>query len=336
MKIENRTLAELGEKAVIKEFLRPLFDGQQENNFLGNDCAIFSSPAHHDTVLSTDRVPADLIAFKHRIIGYHGLGKYLAVLNLSDLAASGADVIGLLLNTGIPNDLLFKDFQEFCLGFAETVESFGGRVLGGDITSSSEMSVSATAVGTVPHGTGLGRSGAKAGDYIFVSKSIGLTPAAFQYLLKLKKPVELRLFEEILFSQFRDMLPEISLGQDLRTDGSCTSCIDNTDGYSECLYELALESGVKMVVDASTISLADCVERVAELGNVDPFELAFSAGADFALVGTLDNVNQLRMLQEKYGAEFIIIGRVEEGSGVYLDIHGKRREITRNGWNYFL
>jgi thiamine-monophosphate kinase len=327
-------LSDLGEKLLIREFLRPLFDGGHSKAFLGNDCAIVGIPPESDIMVSTDRVPADLIAFEHGIIDYAGLGRYLAVLNLSDLAAAGATPLGLLLNLGMPGSVRFEDLKCFCVAVKATVEQYGGRVLGGDITSSNEFSASATSVGTAPRGTALTRGGARPGDLIFASNPIGVTPAAFTYLLKLGRPMQLHAFQDLLVAPFVKPEPMLGLGKVLRESSGCTSCMDNTDGYSECFHELSMESCVRFAIDYDLVRLPPVVHHVAEHAGVDPYELAFGPGADFGLVGTVRAPGILERLAPHWPA-LRAIGRVEEGTGVVLQTREKETAIRRLGWNYF-
>src|SRR5207244_932498 len=119
-------------------------------------------------------VPADLIAFRLGILDFTGLGRYLARLNLSDIAACGGYPIALLLNLGFPGDLGYASLKELCSGVAEVAHNFECSVLGGDISSSSELSISATSIGRVKQDRVLTRRGARPRDSIFVSRPLGL------------------------------------------------------------------------------------------------------------------------------------------------------------------
>src|SRR4051812_21198318 len=132
---ENQLVSDIGEKRLISEFIRPLFDGVDHEKHIGDDCAVISIPKGKQLLLSTDRVPADLIAFKIGLIDHRELGRYLGYLNLSDIAACGGKPVGLLLNAGIPQNLRLGDFLSVCKGVQEAVKFVSGRVYGGDISS---------------------------------------------------------------------------------------------------------------------------------------------------------------------------------------------------------
>ncbi|HEV2486290.1 MAG TPA: AIR synthase related protein [Terracidiphilus sp.] len=147
MKSESlKLLSDVGEKALIRDFIKPFFNGPDDPSGVGDDCAMVSL-GDEVVLLSTDRVPSDLTAFRLGILDYSGLGDYLARLNLSDIAACGGKAVGLLLNLGLPPDIKYDDVIALCRGFGSRAEAHGATVLGGDITSASELSISATSIG---------------------------------------------------------------------------------------------------------------------------------------------------------------------------------------------
>jgi len=330
------TISDVGEKRLIAEFIKPFFNSSDDVAGVGDDCAMLDANGEEIWLFSTDRVPADLIAFRLGILDYWGLGKYLARLNISDIAACGGQPIALLLNLGLPDDLRYEDFRSLCRGFGEVVANYGCKVLGGDTTHSREISISATSIGKVAKGAILTRRGAKPGDTIFGSRPIGLTPAAFAYYLKCRN--SLMLTEEeilILNQQFTSMEPLVSLGQLLSTSGKCSSCMDNTDGLGQSLLELSIASKAAFIVKEDQINLPPLVNKTASHLVENPISLAFSAGADFSLVGTLNETWSQDQITSQFGMGIIAIGYVEEGRGVYLETTKERRSLEFTGWNYF-
>ncbi len=234
---------------------------------------------------------------------------------------------------GLPGSLSFADFRKICAGFKKVTEDHSARVLGGDITSASELSLSATSIGIVPRGKALRRSGAHPGDVIFTSRPFGLTPAAFAYFLTLKEPKELAHWRETFVQQFSSLFPLIDFGRHLSTSSNCSSCMDNTDGYSDAFHEIAEESRVALVIEYERLHIPRAVSDVALLLGVDPIELALGPGADFSLVGTTRDLLFTDTAAGHPGVQ--IVGRVEEGTGVFLQKGLKRDLLQNKGWNYF-
>lgn len=335
--MKETRISDIGEKRLIAEFVQPLFNSGDDVGGVGDDCAMLEGANGEVWLFSTDRVPADLISFKLGILDYYGLGKYLARLNLSDISACGGVPRALLLNLGLPEDLPYEDFKAICRGFGEMAQSCDCQVLGGDITSSKELSISATSIGTTLKGRVLTRRGAKPGDSIFISRPLGVTPAAFGYYLRCDRE-KLTLSDaeiSILNGQFTALEPLVNLGCALAESGKCSSCMDNSDGVGQSLLELSIASKVRFVVREKDIELPPVVSQIACSLNEDPIQLAFSAGSDFSLVGTLEGAWSLDQAKERFGTNIRILGYVEDGDGVFLDRAIGRKALEFSGWNYF-
>lgn len=285
-------------------------------------------------LLSTDRVPSDLTAFKLGILDFRGLGDYLARLNLSDIAACGGKAVGLLLNLGLPSEIAYDDVQALCRGFGERAEQHGATVLGGDITSACELSISATSIGRAARGRVLSRRSAKPGDSIFLSRPLGMTPAAFLVFLgKLESKLSTDSLA-LLRRQFTDLEPMLSLGQALAASGECGACMDNTDGVGQSLSELSEASKCAFVVNGSALWIPAVVESVSHILGERPIDFAFNGGADFSLVGTLRGNWSSERATNAFGHPLEIIGQVEAGAGVWFE-DGQREPLAFRGWNYF-
>ena len=326
-------LSDIGEKALIREFIKPFFNGADDPSGVGDDCAMI--PLGDEVVLlSTDRVPSDLTAFKLGILDYFGLGDYLARLNLSDIAACGGEAVGLLLNLGLPPDIGYADVVALCRGFGARAEAHGATVLGGDITSASELSISATSIGKAPQRNVLTRRHALPGDSIFISRPLGLTPAAFLVFLGERTSQLSPSCIDLLKRQFTVMEPMLSLGQRLGASGECGACMDNTDGVGQSLTELGEASKCAFIVDVNQLHIPEPVREVGEITGMRPLEFVFNGGADFSLVGTLHGEWSSEKATSKFECPLEIIGSVESGEGVWLqDTH--RSALEFKGWTYF-
>jgi thiamine-monophosphate kinase len=333
MKPPAQRLSEVGEKALIRDFIKPFFNSTDDPAGVGDDCAMVTF-GDEVALLSTDRVPSDLTAFKLGILDHHGLGDYLARLNLSDIAACGGRAVGLLLNLGLPNDVAYDDVLSLCRGFGSRAEQHGATVLGGDITSASELSISATSIGKAVRNRVLTRRNAKPGDSIFISRPLGMTPAAFHvYLGKLESKLSGDPLS-LLRRQFTDLEPMLSLGQALAASGQCGACMDNTDGIGQSLGELSEASKCAFVVHSSALRIPSIVDSVGQIIGLPPIAFVFNGGADFSLVGTLQGKWSSERATSQFGHPLEIIGHVEAGQGLWLE-DGQRKPLAFRGWNYF-
>ncbi len=208
-------------------------------------------------------------------------------------------------------------------------------MVGGDLSDSSELNLVGVSLGYANSGEVLNRRGARPGDLVFVSRPAGLTPAALRFFTSTEPP---RLSTEdldLLGYQLTGLRPMVELGRALVTSGSCTSCMDNTDGLAQTLRELAAASGVRFRLDAGTVAIPDVVSRIAAHFQIDPIELGLSAGADLSLVGTIspriDPAERSVLLN--HGIH--IIGTVDKGRGLVIDHEGRVESVSVEGWNYF-
>ena len=331
----NARISDIGEKSLIRDFIKPYFNANDDPEGVGDDCAMVAF-GEEVALLSSDRVPADLTAFRLGLINYKELGDYLARLNLSDIAACGGRPAGLLLNLGLPDSITYGEVQQLCRGFGGCAARHGTQVLGGDITHAKELSISATSIGRTRRGEVLTRRNAVPGDSIFLSRPLGMTPAAFCHFLGKSTGVLDEASLATLKAQFTAMEPMLDLGRRLAASGKCSSCMDNTDGIGQSLSELAEASGVSFELDESRLTIPQLVIRVCAAAGKLPLELVFDGGADFSLVGTLLGEWTSDDAARAFGAPLQIIGRVEAGTGVWLQIDENRQPLSFRGWNYFL
>ncbi|UYN96056.1 MAG: thiamine-phosphate kinase [Enhydrobacter sp.] len=331
---DGKLILDLGEKEIIRTIIKPLLNPQGTPDLVGDDCAVIKLTDGQALCISTDRVPADLISFRLGLIDYRQLGNYLAVLNLSDVAAMGAMPIGLLLNLGLPATLSVEHFQDLMLGASRACERYDCRVIGGDLSNASELSISATSIGLTKYENVLRRSGSKVGDRIFCTDALGLTSTAFHYFLDAKNR-GLRLSssdEDVLADQFRSPRARFDVGPPLSLFRGVT-CMDNTDGIGQTLLELAEINQVGFELNAEALPIHHLTEKVAAYLGMGVLDIALGPGADFQLLGTLPI--ELEPAIKHPDLSLKVIGRVVDGSGVHVFERGSRREFVVRGWNYF-
>lgn len=307
-----------GERDFIASRLAPLATTAAARG-LADDAAVWTPPLGRDLVFTHDVLAA----------GVHYLPsdppadiawKLLAV-NLSDLAAMGAAPAGVLLGLALSAAEDDDWRRAFTQGLGQALDHFGVALWGGDTVSGISAAVlGLTAIGHVEPGTALSRAGARPGDHVWVSGSIGdagLGLAIAQVTLP---------FDKALLSRFRRPEPRLSLGRALV--GMATACLDVSDGLLIDADRLAKASGVGLVIDlaalplsmaaaARTITDADLLAR-ATAG--DDYELLFTAPplADIAAIAGRTRVTR--------------IGRVEAGAGVMLA--GGKILPDRLGWEH--
>ncbi|HSZ74537.1 MAG TPA: thiamine-phosphate kinase [Rhizomicrobium sp.] len=316
-----------GEFALIAELFAPLARNASSAFGLTDDAAIIAPPAGHELVITADT----LVEGVHFLPGdpAASIAKKALRVNLSDLAAKGADAIGYLLALSLPRSKDMDWLRAFASGLAEDQNTFGVALYGGDTTSTpGPLTISVTAFGFVPHGTMIRRAGAKPGDLVFVSGTIGDAGGGLDVLRNGTKD------NDYLADRYREPQPRLKLGYVLRE--WVNASIDVSDGLLADLGHIAEMSNVRIEVEASRIPLSpqlralwgeDCVVRAATCG--DDYEIALAVPYhSHGLVKELARGRAKTPITE--------IGRVTAGQGVVL-IDEKAREIpvSRRGFTHF-
>lgn len=291
---------------------------------VGDDGALVAVPAGATLVLAADSIvegahfPA---GFDARFVGHRALA-----VNLSDLAAMGAEPAWALLAVTLP-----AADEHWLSGFAAGLDTLARRhgvaLVGGD-TTRGPLTVTVTAAGLVPPGRALMREGARPGDDVWVSGTPG-DAAAGLAILEGRLPAQGRA-RDALLARFQLPQPRVTLGLALR--GIATACIDVSDGLAGDLAKLCTASGVgadvegrELPLSAGLCSVAPPHARLAyALGGGDDYELLFTAGpAERARIAVLDAGVVLRR-----------IGTIAEADGVRIDGKPPGRD-TGHGFDHF-
>ncbi len=317
----------LGEFEWIDRLLRPLAAGFPGALGLRDDAALVDVPEGRQLVIAKDALvagvhflpddPADLVA-----------GKLLRV-NLSDLAAMGAEPLAYLTVVARPADLPDSWLEAFARGLARDQALFDLHLIGGDtVSTTGPVVLSLTILGLVERGRALRRHGARPGDLVCVSGTLGDAALGLRILRGLAAPPELAL---PVIERYRTPRPRLSLGRALR--GIASAAIDVSDGLLADLQHILETSGVGAVVEAAEIPLS-------EAGRMLPGarSSALSGGDDYELLFTLpaERRSLLPTLAEQLDLPLTVIGRIRAEPGLeVVDEEGRPMRLDRLGWRHF-
>jgi thiamine-monophosphate kinase len=311
-------LDEFGE---IARLFRPLTRGDPRALGLLDDAAVIPSRKGFDLVVTKDAIvegvhfpsgeAPDLVARK------------LARVNLSDLAAKAAEPFGAFLAVSWPRGYGERDRERFAMGLAADLEAFGVNLLGGDtVTTPGPMTASLTALGWVPEGRMLKRSGARPGDRLMVSGTIGdgaLGLAAVRG--------EIRDPDGSLAFRYRLPEPRLDLRAALRR--AATAAADVSDGLIADARHIAEASGVRVVIDLARLPLSRAAATWLECEPDIRAALVRlgSGGDDYEVVCTAPS-------GVRKPAGFSVIGEVTEGEGVEVNLAGEVLDAGPGGWQH--
>ena len=304
---------------------------------LKDDAALLKPSLGKDLILTKDT----MVEGVHFPQGHYGgdTAEKLLRVNLSDLAAKGANPIGYLLSITWPKGLDSAYFKGFASGLYDVQEAYDFKLLGGDTTSiEGPMVVSATLLGDVPSGQMVMRNAAKAGDDIWVTGTIGDAYLGLQTVLgnclePQPKPEALWHFEEAYYRPeprllFRKHLRELA-----------NSCADISDGLVADAGHVAKASGVKFVIDADKLPLSQHTGSwlSAQANEELAFKTLITAGDDYELVFTAppNNAAAIRKAARAIGLRVSHAGKVESGEGVSVISDGKALSFSKLGHKHF-
>ena len=294
---------------------------------IGDDCAVVDIPAGKQLLLSTDTLLVNIHFRSNTIpedVGY----KALAV-SLSDLAAMGATPAYATLNLSIP-EYDSQWLEQFSAGFFEVASMFGVSLIGGD-TVRGPLAISVTVYGLANKGESTLRSGARDGDGIFVTGTLG--DAALGYLHS-RLNLDLQLADsEYLEQRLNRPTPRVNAGMALQTLAS--AAIDISDGLLADLSHLLKASGVGATIELQTIPISPVYRKV--LNDVG-WDLALTYGDDYELCFTIPQESEIDFgeLAIKAGVPVKRIGTVLEQLGlVVVNASGEEYHAKQLGYSHF-
>jgi thiamine-monophosphate kinase len=239
-------------------------------------------------------------------------GRTAVISSLSDLAAVGADALGILLSVTLPARDLERTQREVAAGVGEACEAAGVSLLGGDTNQGSDLEITCVAAGTVPADSVLTRVGACAGQRVFASGPLGSGAAlAAAALLRLSP----NLFGE------EDFRPPVRLdwGQALR--GIASTCMDSSDGLIATLDQLArLNDMAIRVTPPLPRLLHPRAEALRQAAGLPAFPFLACLHGEFELVFTVaaERLPELYRIARAGGWEPLELGRTEPGQGLFI------------------
>jgi thiamine-monophosphate kinase len=254
------------------------------------------------------------------------------IMNISDLAAKGAQPIALLASIGVPPDLTETDIQQIGKGLNAGAREYNAYILGGDTNEASDLVISCMALGVCSKHNLIKRSGAKPGDWVAVTGSFGKPASGLKILMdELSAPEDSgELVDSVLMPKAR-----VQEGMALAQSKAATASIDSSDGLAWSLHELSRASNVGFRLDK--LPIAPEAERFAEIHGFDSVELALYGGEEYELVVTIKSKlwQEAKKAVENVGGKLIKLGRVTEEKQLLLQTDGKRVSIEARGWEHF-
>ncbi len=302
----------LGERELIKRISEIL--GGIEND----DCAVIDAGDRY-LVATTDML--------HRVTDFPDImnpwqmGWMSVAVNLSDIAAMGAEPSGIMIAAGLPPEADLYFIDELFSGFADCAGYYETKVIGGDTDSHQELTITGCALGFVEKDRVLRRKGARPGDLLCTTGVLGGAGAGLwawkhgdlqsEFIVKLLEPE-----------------PRMKEGRALAQSRAVTAMMDNSDGLALSLSDLSEVSRVGFVVYEDRLPIIPGLEKM--VGYDEAIDIVMSSGGDFELVFT---VRPDGLEAAKKACELTVIGAVVD-EGIWMESEGERRRIEPKGYEH--
>jgi thiamine-monophosphate kinase len=315
----------LDEFALIARYFRPLTAGREGALNLTDDAALLDVPAGRRLVVTADALIAGVHFFAEDAPDL--IARKMLRVNLSDLAAMAAVPLGYLMTCAFPKDIGQTWLAGFAAGLARDQVEFAITLLGGDTTATpGPLTLSVTAFGSVEAGRELRRSGAKAGDLIAVSGTIGDSALG---LARLQGKIGGFIGDEELIERYLLPQPRLALAQ--RLIGLATAAMDISDGLVGDLTHICNASNLSAVIEAATLPLSKPARHLlAE--QPERLQTILTGGEDYELLFTVPASRRAELA----ALPVTVIGRMETGQGTsVIDADGRAIDTGKGGWRHF-
>jgi len=294
---------------------------------IGDDCALVTPAERQNIAITTDTLVAG-VHFPHETSA-RAIGHKSIAVNLSDLAAMGAEPSWVSLALTMPEvDLPW--IEEFCRGVFDLCEFYNVQLIGGD-TTQGPLSITVTAQGLTPIDKHITRSGAKAGDWIYVTGEIGDAALALKGIFK---EVDIAPeYQESVRKSLDFPPPRILAGQALREYAS--SAIDLSDGLISDLEHICAASKVGANIVLEDLPISNALRDT--VGMEKAFDIALVGGDDYELLFTVSEDNRVGMetALANTGNTITCIGQLNGSEKITTTLDSKPVAINAKSFEHF-
>jgi len=329
----------LGEFGLIDRIAAHVGSAENVVTGIGDDAAVTSLTEGMQLLTSTDMLLED-VHFRRSWHDPYRLGRKTLAASISDIAAMGGIPRWALLSLALPTDFPLAFIDDFTRGFLALAEEHGVTLIGGDTCASrSGLVLSVTIMGEQRPERIIRRSGARPGDEIWVTGTLGDAALALGLLEKSEGSTGNAGEEDYLLSRLLDPSPRSAAGRSLADSGLVSAMIDISDGLLADFGHICEQSCVGGVLQLDTLPTSAAFRCIASRFSAFPHHLILGGGEDYELAFTASAENREKIgdLMKKSGIEVTPVGIVTNSSEVVvLQADGTRYNVQVPGFTHFI
>lgn len=304
---------------------------------IGDDAAMLRPDRGRLDVLTTDSL-IEGVHFRREWTSAHAIGHKALAVNLSDLAAMGATPRAFLLSLALPAAFELGAFDDLIDGFLDLAKQAGAPLAGGNITRSpGPLIVDVTAVGAVHPRQALTRGGARPGDELFVTGSIGAAAAGLALLEASCDRAALDAAAAECVTRYESPSPRLVCGQQVARNRAASGCIDLSDGLAAAARQIAEASRTGVVLDGAALPLHPGAVAWATSHGLSPLLFALAGGEDYELLFAVPRrrLPAFSAVARRWRDVTVTrVGRLTAEPGYWLELDG-RTEPLSEGFTHF-
>ena len=304
---------------------------------IGDDCAVFRTSSGRVLLLTTDMLVEDIHFLRNSITPYQ-LGRKAIAVNLSDIAAMGGRPLVILISLAVPAQTEVDEIKELYRGMSDICGLYGVNIVGGDtVASPDNLIINVSLVGDANEQEVLYRSGARPGDRIYLTGTIGDSSAGLSILKHKISPQDY--LREYFIKAHNEPEPLIKTGKVIAGSRLASAMIDLSDGLLSDLGHICEESEVGALLDRKTIPLSQELKSLAAHAGFDPLDFALSGGEDYVLLVTVPAAKTPDFEQaykDRTSSPLFLIGDIREGKGIrIMNENGSLQDLVPKGFDHF-
>jgi thiamine-monophosphate kinase len=329
------TLSSLGERSLIQRITARLSTAPWVTVGPGDDAAVVAPVRGMHDVLTTDAI-VDGVHFDRRFVPFDAIGHRALAVNLSDLAAMGAEPRCALLSLLLPDDIDLPAIDRILDGFLALAGEHRVTLVGGNITRTpGPLTLDVTAIGSIHPRRILRRSGARPGDHVYVTGTLGSAATGLR-MLRSNASNDPAAPNDCVARYLRPD-PRVRAGLLLGRNRAATSCMDLSDGLADGVRQIAEASNVGITIDASAIPLSEALRESHARDGASSVETALTGGDDYELIFTVRHSHRGRLrsvVNRLAGLPVTRIGVVTKSRDLLVDDGGRTRPLP-HGYEHF-